>query len=186
MSSVERMQVPLCVESADQVARIQGGVEDASEPGYVLLILQAMEAQQFGLRRMELKTRLNRARLGRILHRDPAKRCAMTIVEFRSILAALGIDPLEAIIATELVRELDLTQDARFAKISVMLATLVRGLPQRLVEALHDFDGMDGSEIRAEWGTFFQKAVVNRMVHEVSQILERRAKLSSIGDPFSF
>ena len=186
MSSVNRMQEPHCVESAEQAARIQGGVDDASEPGYVLLILQAMEAQQFGLRRLELATRINRARLGRILHRDPVKRGAMTIVEFRSILAALGIDPLEAIIATELVRELDLTDDPRFSKVSVMLATLVRGLPQRLVEAMHDLDGMDGSEIRAEWGTFFQKAVVNRMVHEVTQILERRAKLSSIADPFSF
>lgn len=174
------------MESAEQAARIQGGVEDASEPGYVLLILQEMEARQLGIRRLELKTRINRARLGRILHRDPGKRCGMTLVEFRTILAALEIDPLEAIIATELVRELDLTQDARFAKVSVMLAALVRGLPQRLVEALHDLDGMDGSEIRPEWGTFFQKAVVNRMVHEVGQILERRAKLSSSADPFSF
>lgn len=186
MSSVNGMREPLCVESADQVDRVQGGVSDASEPDYVLLILQEMEARQLGLRRMELKAQINRARLGRILHRDAAKRSAMTLLEFRAILKALEIDPIEAIVAMELVRELEPTQDARFAKLATMLATLVRGLPQRLVEALHDLDGMDGTEIREEWGTYFQKAVVNRMVHEVVQILERRAKLSSIADPFSF
>ena len=186
MSSDNRMRETLCVESADQGARLQAGVEDASEPNYVLLILQEMEARQIGLRRMELKTRINRARLGRILHRDPGKRSAMTILEFRTMLRALEIDPIEAIVATELLRDVEPTQDGRFDKVGVMLATLVRGLPQRLAEALHDVDGMDGSEIREEWGTYFQKALVNRMVHEVGQILERRAKLSSSADPFSF
>jgi hypothetical protein len=67
-----------------------------------------------------------------------------------------------------------------------MLSTLFRGLPQRLVAALDDLDGMDGSEIRQEWGTYFQSAVVNRMVQEIGQILERRARMSANADTFSF
>ena len=186
MSSVTGMREPLCAKGADQVARVEEIVEDGSEPDHVGLILHELEQRQLGLRRVELKTRINRARLGRILHRDPAKRMAMTLLEFRTILRALEIDPIEAIIALELVREMEPNQDARFAKVAVMLATLVRGLPHRLAEALRDLDGMDGTEIRQEWGTYFQKAIVNRMVHEVGQILDRRAKLSSIADPLSF
>ncbi len=181
MASAAWVQEPLCVVDADGGSR----TEDRWM-GYVSLIQHEMEIQHLGLRAMELKTRINRARLGRILHRDATKRHPMTLTEFQALLRGLDIDPFEAMVAVELAADLAIAQDERFAKLAVMLSTLFRGLPQRLVAALHDLDGMDGSEIRQEWGTYFQSAVVNRMVQEIGQILERRARMSASADTFSF
>lgn len=181
MASAAWAQEPLRVDDADGCSR----AEDRWV-GYVSLIQHEMEAQHFSLRALELKSRVNRARLGRILHRDAAKRHPMTLAEFQALLRALDIDPFEAMVAVELNDHPAIAQDERFAKLAVMLSSLFRGLPQRLIVALHDLDGMDGSEIRQEWGTYFQSAVVNRMVHEIGQILERRARMSANSDPFSF
>jgi hypothetical protein len=41
---------------------------------------------------------------------------------------------------------------------------------------------MDGSEIRKEWGTYFQSAVIKKMVAEISRILQRRAVLEEGND----
>lgn len=181
MASATGMQEPFCVDRADPGS----GVGEESGVAYVALIMHEMAARHLGLRKLELKTRINRGRLGRILHRDPAKRHPMTLAEFQMLLRALEIDPIEAIVVIELIQDLELAHDERFAKLAVMLSTLLRGLPQRLAAALTDLDGMDGSEIRKEWGTYFQSAVVNRMVQEVGQILERRARLTANSDPFS-
>lgn len=181
MSSLVRMQEPCSIDCADRATCV---TEDG-EFGFVQLVQHAMEARRCSLRQLELMTRINRARLGRVLHRNPAKRHDMTLAEFQTILRALAVDPIEAIVVVDLIRDLEIARDERFAKLASMLATLLRGLPQRLVAALHDVDGMDGSEIRQEWGVYFQNAVVNRMVQEVSQVLERRARIASASDPFS-
>lgn len=182
MPSLSGMREPCSAEGRGPGSHI----EEESGSAYVALIQHEMEARRLGLRRLELLTRINRARLGRILHRDPAKRHAMTLAEFQALLRALGIDPIEAIVIVELIENLADTHDARFAKLAVMMSTLLRGLPQRVVAALSEVDGMDGSEIRKEWGTYFQSAVVNRMVQEVGNILARRARLNADEDPFSF
>lgn len=182
MASCAGVQEPLCADDADQGS----GIEHQRGVGYVLLIQHELKARHLGLRQLEGRTRINRARLGRILHRDASKRHAMTLAEFRILLDALEIDPVQAIVTVELIQDPEIAHDERFAKLAVMLSTLFKGLPQRLVEALHELDGMDGSEIRTEWGVYFQRAVVNRMKHEVGQVLERRARMASDADPFSF
>ena len=120
---------------------------------------------------------LLKPRLGVILHRDPTKRAPMTLPEFQSLLRSLNIDLMHAIISVEMARDLEVMNDERFATLVVMLSTLFKGLPHRLIEALQDLDGMDGSEIRKEWGTHFQSAVIKKMVTEISRILQRRAVL---------
>lgn len=182
MSSLARMEEPHCVADADQAAC----AEEKDGVGYVSLIQHEMETRHCSLRKLELMTRINRARLGRVLHRNVTKRHAMTLVEFQTILRALDIDPIEALVVIDLIKDLEIAHDERYAKLAMMLSTLFRGLPRRLVDALHDIEGMDGSEIRQEWGTYFQSAVVNRMVHEVGQILERRARIAANNDPFAF
>lgn len=101
----------------------------------------------------------------------------MTLPEFQSLLRSLNIDLMHAIISVEMARDLEVMNDERFATLVAMLSTLFKGLPHRLIEALQDLDGMDGSEIRKEWGTHFQSAVIKKMVTEISRILQRRAVL---------
>jgi hypothetical protein len=136
-----------------------------------------MEAQDMGIRQMALRTNIKKSRLGVILHRDPTKRAPMTLPEFQSLLRSLNIDLMHAIISVEMARDLEVMNDERFATLVAMLSTLFKGLPHRLIEALQDLDGMDGSEIRKEWGTHFQSAVIKKMVTEISRILQRRAVL---------
>lgn len=147
------------------------------DPDYVPLIARAMEAQDMGIRQMALRTNIKKSRLGVILHRDPTKRAPMTLPEFQSLLRSLNIDLMHAIISVEMARDLEVMNDERFATLVAMLSTLFKGLPHRLIEALQDLDGMDGSEIRKEWGTHFQSAVIKKMVTEISRILQRRAVL---------
>lgn len=152
------------------------------DPDYIPLIVRAMEAQDMGIRQMALRANIKKSRLGVILHRDPHKRAPMTLPEFQAILRSLNIDLMQAIISVEMARDMELMGDERFATLVAMLSTLFKGLPHRLIEALQDLEGMDGSEIRKEWGTYFQSAVIKRMVAEISKILQRRASLEEGSD----
>lgn len=156
----------------------------SGDPDYVQLIVHAMETQDLGIRQLALRVNIKKSRLGVILHRDPAKRSAMTLPEFQAILRALNIDVMQAIISAELARDPELSGDARFTALVAMLSTLFQGLPNRIVEALRELEGMDGSEVHKEWGTYFQSAVTKRMVSEVSRIVQRRAMLER-GNDFS-
>jgi hypothetical protein len=165
-------------------AELDGFVRSAV--GYVTLIHQQMDVRRIGLRGLAATTHVGLSRLGRILHRDPAKRLQMTLLEQQAILHALDLDLIEATIAIEIFHHLDWVHDDRFAKLSSMLSMMIRGLPQIVIDALRDFDTMDGSEIRPEWGLLFQKGVTNKLVLEVGRILERRALLAERSDSFLF
>ena len=149
------------------------------EPDYVPLIMRAMETQGLGIRQMALKVNIKKTRLGTILHRDATKRSAMTLPEFQSILRALNIDVMHAIISVEMARDLELMGDERFVTLVSMLSTLFNGLPHRIVEALRELEGLDGTEVHKEWGTYFQSAVIKKMVAEISMVLQRRSDLES-------
>ena len=157
----------------------QGHFASSTEPDYVPLIMQAMESQDLGIRQMALRVNIKKSRLGTILHRDPAKRSAMTLPEFQAILRALNIDVMHAIISVEMARDLELMGDERFVTLVSMLSTLFHGLPHRIIEALRDIEGMDGTEIHKEWGTYFQSAVIKKIVSEISMILQRRSDLEA-------
>ena len=146
----------------EQELPLEAGAEAAAD--YVPMIMRAMEANDIGIRTMALRSGIKKSRLGTILHRDPEKRASMTLPEFQAILRALNIDLMQAVISVEMTREMELVQDDRFTALVAMLSTLFKGLPHRLVEALQELEGMDGSEIRSEWGTYFQSAVIKRMV----------------------
>lgn len=173
------------LESPAIANRRESDFASPGEPDYVPLIMRAMEAQDLGIRQMALKVNIKKSRLGTILHRDPTKRSAMTLPEFQSILRALNIDVMHAIISVEMARDLELMGDERFVTLVSMLSTLFNGLPHRIVEALRELEGLDGTEVHKEWGTYFQSAVIKKMVAEISMVLQRRSDLES-GKVFMF
>jgi hypothetical protein len=147
------------------------------------MILQAMAEKDTGQRKLALKTGISKTRLALILHHDPAKRAAMTLVEFQTVLHALDINIIQAIIRVEAFRDQELLHDARYATLIAMLSEMFRGLPSMLVAALEEIEGMDGSEVRREWAGPLQAAVVQRLVKEVSSVLVRRADLPPPSGP---
>lgn len=147
---------------------------------YIPMILQAMAEKDTGQRKLALKTGISKTRLALILHHDPAKRTVMTLVEFQTVLHALDINIIQAIIRVETFRDQALLRDARYTTLIAMLSEVFKGLPAMLIAALEEIEGMDGSEVRREWAGPLQTAVVQRLVKEVSSVLARRAHLSEM------
>src|SRR3546814_10359758 len=64
-----------------------------------------------------------------------------------------------------------------------MLCEMFAGLPRKIIEALNEINGIDGSEVKRDWGAPLQKAVVKRVAEEVVKIRERRVRITD-GDDF--
>ena len=165
---------------------------DAAEPpgdggndeqrDYIPVILRAMAEQNISQRKLALKAGISKTRLALLLHSDPTKRVAMTLVEFQTILSALEINLLQAIIRVETLRDQKLADDERYATLIAMLGEVFKGLPSMLVTALEEIDGLDGTEVRREWAGPLQAAVVARLVKEVSNVMTRRASFAEIAN----
>lgn len=151
---------------------------DADRTDYVPLMLDVMSQQGVGIRALALRTRIGKSRLGLILHRDVRKRSVMTLSEFHRVLNALEIDLLEAVVTVEVCRETSFGNAARHRQLIAMLCGMFRDLPVNLISALDDVDGVDGTEVRAEWAPVLQRAVIKRLVHEIAAVVSRRAALS--------
>jgi hypothetical protein len=161
---------------------------DAGESGnplrdYIPLILESMAAQETAQRALAQKTGINKTRLGLLLHRDPAKRSVITQPELEKILHALGTNILQAYTCLETFQGLDLLDRQRYSTIIAMLCDMFADLPRKIIEALDEINGIDGSEVKRDWGAPLQRAVVKKVAEEVVKIRERRARLLD-GDDF--
>ena len=161
---------------------------DAGESGnplrdYIPLILESMAAQETAQRALAQKTGINKTRLGLLLHRDPAKRSVITQPELEKILHALGTNILQAYTCLETFQGLDLLDRQRYSTIIAMLCDMFADLPRKIIEALDEINGIDGSEVKRDWGAPLQRAVGKKVAEEVVKIRERRARLVD-GDDF--
>jgi transcriptional regulator with XRE-family HTH domain len=147
---------------------------------YIPMILQAMADKGVGQRALATKTGISKSRLGLILHRNVAKRASMSLVEFQKILNALNTSVIQAFIRVETLHDLNVLRDSRFGTSLDMLGDVFTGLPSRLIAALEEIRGMDGTEVRREWAPVVQDAVVEKVVKEVSCIMERRGRMTQV------
>lgn len=159
---------------------ISGG--DAIRTDYVPLILQTMAETDVAQRKLAAKTGISKTRLGQLLHSNPGKRSPMTLDEFQTILHALDTNIVQAFIRVETFRELEAMPRQQHSTLIAMLCDVFITLPRKLIEVLDAFDGLDGSEVRKEWGPPLQKAVVKRVTEEVLAVSERRARLAQSDD----
>lgn len=128
--------------------------------GYVELILRMMRVHRVSLRTLERRTGIGKSRLGLLLHSDPARRPSITFDELKALFAALDIDVLDA---------------PRHRSVIALLRVVFRYLPVELLAALEEFDHIDGSDVRPEWAAGLQRAVVRRLVSEITRIAAERA-----------
>lgn len=147
---------------------------------FIPVILEAMNVQNIGQRKLALKSGISKTRLGLLLHSDPDKRAGMTLAEFQQILDALDINIVQAAIAVKGDRDRSLFHDQRFATSIAMLTELFKGLPSMLLAALDEIEGMDGTEVRKEWAGPLRQAVIEKLVKEVSAVMARRAHFAQI------
>jgi transcriptional regulator with XRE-family HTH domain len=144
---------------------------------YIDLIQQVMSEKGVSLRALAIKAGISKSRLGRILHQNADERVPVTLNEFQALLVALDIDIIQAIIRVETLRDQKVLADDRYVALISMLASLFKGLPAGLVEALSEIDGLDGSEVRKEWASHLQGFVIKRMVYEVTRVMQRREQI---------
>jgi len=151
---------------------------DGEPHDYIPLIQRTMAEKGLHIRELAAKTGISKSRLGLLLHRNPAKRPSISLVEFRKILTALDMSLMQAIISVETAIDEAAVHDERFATLLSMLSELFSGLPAMLVQALDEIDGIDGTEIRREWAVPLKEAMVEKLVKEVTNIMARRATIS--------
>lgn len=156
--------------------------DDAIPRDFDPLILQTMAATDTPQRKLAAKTGISKSRLGVLLHSNPQKRSAMTLDEFQMILHALDTNIIQAFIRVETFREIEELRQSHHATLIAMLCDVFISLPKKLIEVLDTLDGLDGSEVRKEWGPPLQKAVVKRVAEEVIAVSERRARLAQSDD----
>ena len=68
----------------------RGPMPPAADCLYIDLILDIMVKERIKLRDLSARAGISKTRLGVLLHRDPAKRSAIGLVELQMILDALG------------------------------------------------------------------------------------------------
>jgi hypothetical protein len=156
---------------------------EAETRDYVPLILRTMAETATAQRKLAGKTGISKSRLGVLLHRDPAKRANMTVREFETILRALDTNMVQAFIRLETGEQAEPGSVERYATLIVMLCECFTSLPGKLIKVLEELDGLDGSEVRKEWASPLQKAVIKKVAEEVVAVTQRRARLSQ-GDEF--
>lgn len=155
---------------------------DGVRRDYIPLILETMTDCASAQRKIACKTGISKSRLGVILHRNPDKRSPMTLDEFEAILQALDIDMVQAYIRLETLQGLEVFQRARYATLIAMLCEAFVGLPKQLITMLDELEGIDGSEVRKEWASPLQKAVIRRIIEEVTAVMERRSRIAESDD----
>ncbi len=143
--------------------------------GYVELIRRTRRIHRISLRTLERQTGIGKSRLGLLLHSNPARRPAISFDEIKALFAALDIDVFEAVICVEAFDDVEVFDAPRHRSVIALLRVVFRYLPVELVAALEEFDHIDGSDVRPEWAAGLQRAVVRRLVGEITRIAAERA-----------
>jgi hypothetical protein len=147
---------------------------DAFEGDYVPLILQTMAEKNTTHRRLALLTGISKSRLGVLLHKAREKRATMTLPEFERILHALGMNLVHAYICLNAFKDLDSDYKKYYSSAVLMLCDICLGSPRKMIGALEELGGIDGTEIRQHWSPALQKALIKRVSAEIEIVHKRR------------
>lgn len=141
---------------------------------YSAFLSDAIAANSLSLRKLALKTGIDRRRLSDILRPRTSARSGITLSEFQIILRALDIEIVDAVLAVEVLAGHGILEDHRFASMVQMIGEMFTGLPCLLADALNEIDELDGSEIRKDWATPIRRGIVEKVVKEVTAKIQRR------------
>jgi transcriptional regulator with XRE-family HTH domain len=143
---------------------------------YCAFLSDAIAANSLSLRKLALKTGIDRRRLSEILRPKASAgiRSGITLSEFQIILRALDIEVIDAVMAVEVLAGHGILEDRRFSSMLQMISEMFTGLPCVLAEALNEIDELDGSEIRKDWAMPIRRGIVEKVVKEVTAKIQRR------------
>lgn len=155
---------------------------DEARRDYIPLILQIMADRETAQRSLALKTGISKSRLALLLHRNPAKRCRMSVEEFDKILHALGTTIVRALMRDEIFRDVEPMDRDRYEGVVEFVCEFMVGLGQNIIEALETIGGIDGSEVRKEWAATLKKGVTKQVALAVADLMRRRTLIAERDD----
>lgn len=147
---------------------------DELEGDYVPLILLTMAEKNATQRKLALLTGISKSRLGVLLHKDPEKRATMTLPEFERILHALGMNLVHAYVCLKAFKNLDADYRKYYSSAVFMLCDICLGSPGKMIGALEELGGIDGTEIRQHWSPALQNALIKKVSEEIEVVHKRR------------
>ncbi|AMK20548.1 MULTISPECIES: helix-turn-helix domain-containing protein [Sphingomonadales] len=149
---------------------------------FVPLIRCMMDRKDIPQRKLAALTGISKTRLGLLLHSDPTKRSPMTVDELQIILHALGTDIVAAYVRIKASGTIPQPLIERHDVLFTMICDAFVDMPEGLIVLLEELEGIDGSEVRPEWAVPVRRAVVRKLLDEVSAKLARRARLAESDD----
>jgi hypothetical protein len=180
MSSLAKLVQETLPEAGEECVPL----EATSHHGYVPLIRDGMRNLGLTNRKLATRTGIGRRRINTLLAAEQAQlpgNDSITLAELKSILHALEIDFLQAVVRVELVRDLELLLDNRLSSAISMVGELCKELPAILLESLQKIDGLDGTEIRLEWAETLINFIVSKVTLGVTQTIVRREGRTALG-----
>ncbi len=150
------------------------------QAGFLAVILEDMAHKRLSVRDLADATGIGKSRLGAVLHRNVAKRPPITVPELAMLLEALDIHILQAWLKGEALIHIGLYGDSRLKRLLPLLAEFYLDLPRKLLDAMTQIEGADGTELRRGWSEPFSNAVAKRMAHEINRVVERRNALTDL------
>lgn len=150
------------------------------QAGFLAVILDAMAHKRLSVRDLAGASGIGKSRLGAVLHSNEAKRPPLTVPELQMLLEALDIHVLHAWLKGEALRHMGSHSDSRLNRLFPLLSEFYLDLPRKLLAAMAEIDGADGTELRREWSGPLANAVARRIAHEIMRVIERRNALTDL------
>lgn len=165
--------------------RKRAGSPDGQGPGYQLedYILARMDLRGLSVRALAADAGIGRNRLHAGLHREADKRIPLRMPETQAILDALGIHPIEALLAINIF---ETVQDVEFddlLRVLTMVCGMVKGLPEDIITVVKHVEGLAFEDVRPEHGDAARGLLIKLVTVEYEKVVRRRTgKDAAFGD----
>ncbi len=123
-------------------------------------------------RTIAANTGYSRSRVNRIL-RDEDRR-PISLVEANTILASMGVGPLEVALANEVINKNTSINADEMGIVLSLVAVMVDGLPIKIAALLEIIDGFESSDIRKEHGIKLHNAIYDMLKSLYTDLTERK------------
>lgn len=139
-------------------------------------ILARMDLKSYSVRELALLAKIGRSRLHDALHRETDKRVPLRVPEIAAVLEVLGINPMEAFFAREMLQKNAGVEFNDLLRVISMVCGIVDGLPEQIITVVQHVDGLGFDDIMPEHGEAAQGLLVRAMEVEYKKVVRRRAK----------
>lgn len=152
------------------------GGSEGQGPGYQLedYILARMDLKGLSVRALAAMSGIGRNRLHSGLHREADKRIPLRMPETQAILDALGIHPIEALLAINIFESVQDVEFDDLLRVLTMVCGMVKGLPEEIITVVKHVEGLAFEDVRPEHGDAARGLLIKLVTVEYEKVVKRR------------